>query len=159
MTPVTVPVADLLPHAGRMRLLDRAIEGDAEHLVAEVDIRPDGLFFDGTGVGGWVGIEYMAQAIAAWAGLKARAGGGTPRIGFLLGSRRYRCEVAHFLPGQTLRVRIRCDYLADNGLGQFDCRIDIDGTPVATAALTVYEPADPAALLQRAAHDRQDTPT
>lgn len=153
MTPVDCPIADLLPHAGRMRLLDRAIEADAEGLVAEVDIRRDGLFFDGEGVGGWVGIEYMAQAIAAWAGLRARAGGGTPRIGFLLGSRRYRCTVARFLPGQTLRVQIRCDYLADNGLGQFDCRITQQSQTVAEAALTVFEPADAAALLQRGIDD------
>lgn len=153
MMPVTLPIADLLPHAGRMRLLDRAIESDADRLVAEVDIRADGLFFDGEGVGGWVGIEYMAQAIAAWAGLRARAGGGTPKVGFLLGSRRYRCTVARFLPGQTLRVEIRCAYLADNGLGQFDCRITHAAQTVAEAALTVYEPADAAALLQRGRDD------
>src|ERR1051325_2359742 len=61
-------IRSLLPHTGRMVLLDRVIAADADNLCAEVTIRRDSVFFDGSGVGAWVGIEYMAQTIGAYAG-------------------------------------------------------------------------------------------
>lgn len=141
-------ITDLVPHAGPMCLLDRVIEAADERLVAEVTVRRDGLFCDGHGVGAWVGIEYMAQAVAAWAGWRARNGGGEPKIGLLLGSRRYASSVARFGVGRCLRIEVGRTFIADNGLGQFDCRISDDGVVIATAALNVYEPDDPAEFLR-----------
>lgn len=146
-TPIAYPVADLVPHAGAMCLLHRVIEGDADSLVAEVDIG-EGLFAGEGGVGGWVGIEYMAQAAAAWAGWQARLRGAEPRVGFLLGTRRYDCSRPSFLPGETLRVEVRREFQADGGVGLVACRIDIAGETVATATLTVFEPEDVGAFLR-----------
>ena len=135
-------IAELVPHTGRMSLLDRALEGDEESLVAEVTIREDCLFFEDGGVGGWVGVELMAQAVAAWAGWHARQRGETPKNGFLLGTRGYNCGRPAFKAGERLRIEVRRQFWAENGLGQFDCRIAMDGETVATAALTVFEPPD-----------------
>ena len=82
-------IRSLVPHAGAMLLLDRVVSADADNLLAEVRIRSDSLFCNGDGVGVWVGIEYMAQAIAAWAGYIARSRGEPVKLGFLLGTRRY----------------------------------------------------------------------
>ena len=60
-------IRSLVPHAGPMVLLDRVISVDEDSLLAEVRIRSDSLFCNTDGVGAWVGIEYMAQAIGAWA--------------------------------------------------------------------------------------------
>ncbi|HSI46673.1 MAG TPA: 3-hydroxylacyl-ACP dehydratase [Ideonella sp.] len=140
-------IHELVPHAGRMCLLDRLVSVEGETLIAEVELREDHLFLDslgpGSGVGAWVGIEYMAQAVAAWAGAQARAAGEAPRIGFLLGSRRYRCELPRFELGQVLQVVARREYQADNGLGQFACEIRLAGRVVATAQVTVFGPDDP----------------
>ena len=141
-TAIDMPIAELVPHGGRMRLLDRAIEGDTDSLVAEVTLREDNLFFADGGVGGWVGIELMAQAVAAWAGWHARLRGETPRVGFLLGSRRYECSRPVFKPGECLRIEVIRQFSADNGLGQFDCTIAIGAETVARATLTVFEPRD-----------------
>jgi predicted hotdog family 3-hydroxylacyl-ACP dehydratase len=92
----------------------------------------------------WVGIEYMAQAVSAWAGARALRGGGRPRIGFLLGTRRYDVHCAAFPGGRTLRVQVRCEFMGDNGLGLFDCSIHLDGAEVAAGRLSVFEPANPA---------------
>jgi ApeP dehydratase len=77
MTETLPPIADLVPHKGPMCLLDRLIEVEEERLVAEVMVSDSSLFSRGGTVGAWVGIEYMAQAVAAWAGsvcaLKLRA--------------------------------------------------------------------------------------
>lgn len=139
--PVAHTITDIVPHAGRMCLLDKAIDGDAESLNCEVTIKEDGLFFANGGVDGWVGIEYMAQAVAAWAGWRARLLGEEPKIGFLLGSRRYECSRPKFVLGDNLQVGVHRQFQADNGIGQFDCRIDLNGKTVAQATLTVFEPS------------------
>jgi len=147
MTEPLPPIAELLPQSGPMCLLHRLLGVDAERLQAEVDIGPDGLFHRDEGVGGWVALEYMAQAVAAWAGWQARQAGRGPSIGFLLGSRRFR-SVDRFLPGQCLRVEVERLYQADNGLGQFDCRVLEGGLTLAQAQITVFGPDDPDRFLK-----------
>lgn len=149
--PITVEVDAILPQAGRMRLLSRAIEGDETSIVVEAAITPDNPFWYGDGVGGWVGIEYMAQAVAAWAGWRAQLRGEPPKVGFLLGSRTYQCTREIFYSGEILRIEALQLVWGENGLGQFDCRIEIDGAEVARAALTVFEPADSTAFIQESA--------
>ncbi len=140
--PVHYAIAEIVPHAGKMCLLDRALEGDAESISCEVTIKDEDLFFGNGGVDAWVGIEYMAQTVAAWAGWRARLLGETPKIGFLLGSRRYECAEPRFARGEVLRVDVHRQFHADNGIGQFDCRIVRAGQTVATATLTVLEPSN-----------------
>lgn len=136
------PIETFVPHRGAMRLLDRVIEFDDERAVAEVDVPFDGLFVRDGGVPAWVGIEYMAQTIAAWAGARAVRAGEQPRLGFLLGSRRYEAMRADFPSGVTLRVETRCELIGSNGLGMFDCRILLGVDTVATGRLSVFEPPE-----------------
>lgn len=138
-TPVDYALADLVAHSDPMRLIDRALEAHASGMVAEVTIREDCLFFRDGGVGGWVGIEFMAQTVGAWAGWNARLRGETPKVGFLLGTRRYSCSRPVFKVGERLRIQVRQELWAESGLGQFACTIDIQGETVASAALTVFE--------------------
>lgn len=137
---VNIPVRELLPHEPPMVLLDRALAYDESSLTAEVDIRPDSVLCAGDGVPGWVGIEYMAQAVAAHAGFKARLVGELPAVGYLLGTRSYKCSVSNFPIGATLSVHIE-SLFAEMGLGAFACRIEMGGE-VATATINVYQPPD-----------------
>lgn len=123
-----------------MVLLDRVISVDEESLCAEVGIRSDTLFCGPDGVGAWVGIEYMAQAIAAWAGYNAQLRGEPVKLGFLLGTRRYECSRPIFLLGSVLRVYVQRLFQDDNGLGSFECRIDDAQGPLSTATVTVFQP-------------------
>ncbi|MBW8780146.1 MAG: hotdog family protein [Burkholderiales bacterium] len=147
MTDTLPPISALVPHQGAMCLLDRLLAAEGERLSAEVVVPAQGLFSHDGGVGAWVGIEYMAQAVAAWAGWQARMLGQPPSIGLLLGTRRYRCSVPRFAAGQRLQIDIERGYQADNGLGQFECRIHADGVELASAQLTVFGPQDPSAFL------------
>ena len=131
-------VEELLPHSGRMVLLDRVIEFDEENMVAEVIVRDDGLFGHDNAVPAWLGIEYMAQTIAALGGMKRRLAGKTLNPGFLLGTRRYDCNVDIFAVGSVLTVSIK-RLVEDQGLGVFDCRITAEGI-LASAKLNVYQP-------------------
>jgi predicted hotdog family 3-hydroxylacyl-ACP dehydratase len=141
-----------IPQRGAMQLLDRVVEADDEHAVAEVDVSADGLFFRDGRVPAWIGIEYMAQTISAWAGGRARrAGAGGPKLGLLLGSRKYQARCDGFPEGATLRIEARCELSGVNGLGLFECRILHDGAEVATAKVSVFEPEDAMAILKGAA--------
>ncbi len=142
------PIERLVPHRGTLSLLDRVVFQEGDCLHAEVRVPRDSPFGDVEGVPAWLGIEYMAQAIAAWAGLRARQRGAEPSIGFLLGSRRYSCKLPLFPAGHVLRIEVCCELLGDNGLGMFACRIIDGGEEVATANVSVYEPADAFAYLE-----------
>jgi len=138
-----------VPQRGAMQLLDRIVDVDADKAVAEVDVPVDGLFTRDGQVPAWIGIEYMAQAISAWAaGRSKRQGGDGPKLGLLLGSRRYVADCAGFPAGATLRIEARCELIGDNGLGLFDCRIEMDGRQVASARVSVFEPDDAIAFLR-----------
>jgi predicted hotdog family 3-hydroxylacyl-ACP dehydratase len=138
-----------IPHRGAMRLLDRIVHADAEGAVAEVLVPHDGLFTRDGEVPAWIGIEYMAQTISAWAAARHRdAGGDGPKLGLLLGSRRYTARCGGFPCGATLRIEARCEIIGDNGIGLFDCAIAMDGSEVVTAKVSVFEPEDALAFLK-----------
>ncbi|MTV37933.1 3-hydroxylacyl-ACP dehydratase [Duganella radicis] len=132
----------LVPHSGQMVLLDRAVSADADNLCAEVRIHEGSMLAGETGVGSWVGIEYMAQAVAAHAGWLALQRGEEVKVGFLLGARKYEASVPAFALGSVLRVHVHRVLQGDNGLGAFECGIDIvDGlVNAATATVTVFQP-------------------
>jgi predicted hotdog family 3-hydroxylacyl-ACP dehydratase len=133
-------IRSLLPHAGPMVLLDRVISVDEDSLLAEVCIRSDSLFCNGGGVGAGVGVEYMAQAIGAWAGYTAQLRGEPVKLGFLLGTRSYECRRPIFLLGSVLRVHVQRLFQSENGLASFKCFIDNEEGRVATANVTVFQP-------------------
>jgi predicted hotdog family 3-hydroxylacyl-ACP dehydratase len=145
------PIAQLVPHDGQMVLLDRVLSGTDDTLCAEVTIAPHTVFLVDGVVGSWVGMEYMAQAIAAHNGYKAYLRGEPPKVGFLLGARRYQCSVPAFTLGSVLHVRVQHAMQGDNGLAAFECRIDdaADGTMLAHATITVFEPDNVNEFLQR----------
>lgn len=149
MTPAPLPpVAELTPHQGTMLLLDHLVEARPLGVTAATTIRGDRFFADARGTGAWIGIELMAQAIAAWAGLQARQRGEAIKVGFLVGTRKYQCERAWFAAGEQLIITVEQAFQADNGLGSFDCSITIDGSTVATASLTVFQPANAGEFLE-----------
>jgi len=140
---MTMPdVRELLPHSGQMVLLDRVLSADVDNLSAEVRIHAGSMLAGEEGVGAWVGIEYMAQAIAAHAGWLALQRSEPVKVGFLLGSRKYACGVPLFAIGSVLLVHVHRVLQGENGLGAFDCRIDVAGgaSAVATATVTVFQP-------------------
>ncbi|MGY8812594.1 MAG: ApeP family dehydratase [Pseudomonadales bacterium] len=141
------PIAPYVPHADSMCLLDTLLEFNADHLYADICPRADDLFADAQGIPGWVGIEWMAQAVAAWSGVQAVEAGQPPAVGFLLGSRRYEAKVAYFALGEPVRIEVFLDFRADNGLGAFRGQLlDQQGQLLASGTLNVYQPDSAEAL-------------
>jgi predicted hotdog family 3-hydroxylacyl-ACP dehydratase len=143
-----IDILSVVPHSGRMLLVDALLASDADSVLVSAQVRHDNPFADDAGVPAWVGIEYMAQAVAAWAGCRALERGERARIGFLLGTRKYECDGAHFPFGAQLRIEARRELFGENGLGMFSCRILEGERELARANLSVFEPPDPAAFLE-----------
>ena len=130
----------------------RRIEGIVERvrLVAPfltLDADPYPVVHEGR-MPGWVGLEYMAQTISAWSGAQHAQQGGSPRLGMLLGTRRYHAHVPDFAAGTRLRIEVHQEFVGANGLGMFDCRILREGEEVATARLSIFEPEDGESILR-----------
>ncbi len=133
-----ISVTDVLPHSGKMILIDRIIEFDSDRLVSEVCVDGKGLFGNAHTVPSWLGIEYMAQSIAALDGIIRRSAEIPLYPGYLLGTRRYHCNVTEFIVGTALRIEIK-RIMENNGLAVFDSEITGDNIKI-NANLNVYQP-------------------
>lgn len=130
---------ECVPHSGNMVLLDRLVSVGDETLTAELTVRADGLFDSDGQVPAYLGIEYMAQAIAAFAGYHALEENRDVKLGFLLGTRRYICNVSHFNVGAKLEIKAERLLNESNGLAAFSCTIYGDNVQV-SANLNVFQP-------------------
>ena len=134
------PIHELVPHAGDMILLDHVLEYGAEHLHAQVTINPQGLFNQADdSLPAWVGIEIMAQGIAAYAGCHARAAGQAPELGFLLGTRQFHTSHDRLPAGTVLQLQVERTLQDDSGMAVFECRLSSDDIQL-QARLNVYRP-------------------
>lgn len=144
-------IGSLIPHRDKMLMLDRVTAAAEESLTATVTITPQSMFFDEqeNAVGAWVGIEYMAQAIAAFEGVHALQRGEAVKVGFLLGSRRYESHCSGFALGSILQVDVHRVLEHKNGLAAFECRISESDKVLATATVTVFKPDDVSQFLEK----------
>ncbi|MES2821816.1 MAG: hotdog family protein [Pseudomonadota bacterium] len=140
------PIAELLPHAGEMILIDAVESFDEEQVHTRLTVRV-GLFSSADGsLPAWVGVELMAQSIAAYAGCQSRLIGKPVQLGFLLGTRAFRCNVEAFPLGAELKIHAQRSLQDDNGMGVFDCRLSGPGID-AEARLSVFSPPQVASYL------------
>lgn len=134
-----------------MLLLDRVVDFSGDCLVAEYAPQPTAWYADGAGnMPGWIGIELMAQAVAAHVALKKRLAGLPPKMGALLGTRSYTLASSSgsFPAGQCLRIHVQESFRDESGLAAYDCRIDGAEHPLASSILKVYEPDDFGTFMQ-----------
>jgi predicted hotdog family 3-hydroxylacyl-ACP dehydratase len=132
------PISELVPHEPPMLLLDRVLAYSKDFVSCEVEIRSDSPFVRGAGVPAIVGIEYMAQTVATFAGLAARETGGEVRIGFLLGSRDVRIDADVFPVGDRLTIDARRTW-GENDLGSFVCQVRRGADVLLQGSLSVYQ--------------------
>lgn len=135
------PIEELIPHCGSMLLLDRVTGFEGGVAVAEYTPRSEAWYADESGnMPAWIGIEVMAQTVAAHVALTKRLEGLPLKMGVLLGTRAYRASATSFAAGGTLLIRVELVLRDPGGLGAYECAIDANGATLATAVLKVYEP-------------------
>lgn len=132
-----------------MLLVERVVAWDAQHAVVAATPRADAWYSEQGAMPSWIGIELMAQAIAAHVGLVARSHGRPPKAGVLLGTRQYRATQPRFAAGAELLISARMTYRDETGLGSYDSTITLGDAQVAKARVNVYEPPDFAAFLRQ----------
>ncbi|MFH1806786.1 MAG: 3-hydroxylacyl-ACP dehydratase [Pseudomonadota bacterium] len=139
------PVASLVLHAAPMLLIDRVIAADEDSMQIEIFITQNSLFFIPChGVPGYVGIEYIAQTVAAYSGWRAQqaAPGSKPKIGFLLGSRKMTMARDWFPADTRLEVHVK-NIFEDGEMGVFDGEIRDGNDVIVSARINVYQPEHP----------------
>lgn len=146
--PAFPPVDTLVPHAAPMLLIDRVLNADAESLTAEVRITKNSLFFTpANGVPAYVGIEYIAQTVAAYSGWRAQsdAPGTAPKIGYLLGTRKMTMACDGFADGDVLVIHVQ-NIFEDGEMGVFDGEVRKGDETLVSARINVYQPDDTASV-------------
>ena len=143
MNRLTCPIenpAFLLPHSGHMVLIDRVTQHCADFVRGVLPTT--------------MGMEIMAQAIGAFAGIQALGAGEEVKLGFLLGTRKLNLFADHIPVGTTLAATAHLSTQDPSGMGVFDCELHWIDAPddvrgmlpqdglLAQAALNVYSPKD-----------------
>lgn len=133
-------IDEVVPHSSPMILIDEILEYSDQHLISRVDITSSSLFLTNQNyVPTWVGIEYMAQSVAAWSGIQSRQKSQPIKMGYLIGCKQYEVSRDGFYPGERLIISVVKKYLG-NGIGLSDSRIEIDSNIIVKSLLTVFQP-------------------
>lgn len=142
-------ISTFVPHRAPMILIDELVIHQENSLETLTQITTASAYFDPKlqGVPNYVGIEYMAQSIAALAGVEALLRDDIVRVGFLLGTRKLAMQIEHFELGKAYRTRVERLYQEETGLAVFDCQIFEQHTLVAQANVNVFQPQDTQAYI------------
>jgi predicted hotdog family 3-hydroxylacyl-ACP dehydratase len=136
-------IEEILPHRGTMLLIDAVNAWSDEALTAQATVRGDAWYADANGaMPAWIGIELMAQAIAAHVALLAMRAGTRARPGVLLGSRRYQAHTPTFARAARLSIEVKELLRGEAGHGAYECTIDHQQARCAEAVIKVFQPAD-----------------
>ncbi len=138
----TESLYDYLPHREPMLLLSRIVAVCDSESHAQVCITPQSSFFEaGRGVPSCIGIEYMGQTAALIAGHQQLQGRVGAHLGFLLGTRKLRCETEWFKGDCVLDVRAKEVAVVGDSLATFHCTISCGEQFLAQANLSVFRKA------------------
>jgi predicted hotdog family 3-hydroxylacyl-ACP dehydratase len=132
------PLAELLPHAPPMVLLDEVLAFDGATARCGLTLRPDSMFVEGARVRAVVALEYMAQCVAVCASLRSRDRGEAAGLGgYLVGARELQLGAACFDVGDRLEVEATLEF-DGRELGTFACTLSRRGERLASGVLNVY---------------------
>ena len=132
------PLEALLPHRAPMILLDGVHDDTEQAITCKVTLRDTSPFVENGRVPAVVALEYMAQCVAAYAGLKAFREGTPVRLGYVIGARVVELAEDQFGVGEELFVSANRVW-GDDLVGNFECRVDSRRRRVATAVLSVFQ--------------------
>ncbi|MEC5405176.1 hotdog family protein [Paraburkholderia sp. MPAMCS5] len=136
-----LPIEAIIPHRGTMLLIDAVETFGADTLSARASVQADAWYADAQGaMPAWIGIELMAQSIAAHIALLAMRGGGEARPGVLLGSRSYKALQPSFAGGARLRIHASELLRSEEGHGAYECTIHDGDVCCAEAVIKVFQP-------------------
>ncbi|MGB1016236.1 MAG: hypothetical protein ACPG4T_19020, partial [Nannocystaceae bacterium] len=130
-------VTDLVPHRGKMLVIDAVKSWDGGVLVCEATVAGESIFVDESGqTPAMLALEQMAQTCAAFMGLRARESNEPVCIGYLLGCRSLELLTDVLTVGDSLSITVE-QVGALQTMASFDCRVTRGEQAVATGVLNV----------------------
>lgn len=149
MNDTALTIAQVLPHAGHMLLLDELLSHSDMGVVTAVTIRSNSVLCDADkGVPAWVGMEYMAQATCAYSGLFDVRAGEKPKISLLLGTRSFKTNLDFFPIESRLIVTAELVMQGADELFVFKCRVLCNGEEWAECDIKAIRPHNVHMLIQ-----------
>jgi predicted hotdog family 3-hydroxylacyl-ACP dehydratase len=130
-------IADLVPHAGAMVLLDGLDEWRQGYARCHAAIRAHAPFVVNGGVAAEVTIEYMAQAVAACLGYEAITAGDGVRVGMIIACKRFEAHAERLQVGDLVEIEVHC-IQGNESLSHFDCKLTRATELFSAATLTLY---------------------
>lgn len=136
----TYTVEDLIPHRGKMRLIDKILDINPteKSLISQVTITKQDTFFDPTigGVPAYVSFEYMAQSISALSSLMNNRQ--APKQGVILSVSNLSCTKNIFLENSEIHIQVKED-CEEGEILTFDGIASIKGEIIVSCTLMVME--------------------
>lgn len=138
-------IEQVVPHDAPMILIDQLVEYSDESATCSVTITPQSPFYNEQieGVPSYIGVEYMAQSIAAYAGALANDINEAVKIGFLIGTRKYKTHQTMFCKNSILTIYVHKLYQEESGLSVFECQISENKKILCDAKINVFQPEEP----------------
>ena len=135
-------LATLVPHKGRMFIIDRISEAKADEwfIESETKITPDFMFYEKSvdGAPNYACFEIIAQTVSSLTGLYARENGLPPNMGFILSVSNLHFDFDIIKNGQTVTVKAVREAVVDN-VYSFGASVFVDGIQSGGGKLTVME--------------------
>lgn len=135
-------LAKLVPHKGKMFIIDRIIEANPEAwtIESETKITENFMFYDKTikAVPNYACFEIIAQTIAALAGFYTRENNIQPKVGFILSVSNLNFDFDSIKSGETVRARAIREAVVDN-VFSFRAEILLDGKSAGNGKLTLMQ--------------------
>ena len=135
----------LLPHKGKMFLLDRITSWNTDEwtLESETALSEQFMFYDAAsgGVPAWAAFELMAQSVSALTSIDAKIHGFPVNMGMILSVAAMHFDRPLLAAGSTACVRVHRDAAVDN-VYSFTGTLLIDGAVCASGKITVMEKTD-----------------
>ena len=138
---MNIPAIDFIPHNGKLALVDKITEISEGYIECSVKTSDSLPFRDEQNrIPSWIGIEYMAQSIGAYAGWTDSQEGKPVKVGFLLGSRKMTLHTDFFVD-ETIYIQARLVFRNEE-LGSFKCSILSENkqSVLAEATVNVFQP-------------------
>ncbi|WP_296321460.1 hypothetical protein [Treponema sp. UBA3813] len=135
-------LATLVPHKGKMFIIDRITQAQANDWIieSETKITPDFMFYDKNlgAVPNYACFEIIAQTVSALTGLYARENNLPPNMGFILSVSNLHFDFDSLADGDLVRAKAEREAVVDN-VYSFKAELFVNGKEAGGGKLTVME--------------------
>ena len=138
-------LSTLVPHRGKMFIIDRITDAKADEWIieSETKITEDFMFYDknANGVPNYACFEIIAQTVSALTGLYAREHNLPPNMGFILSVSNLKFDFDLINPGETVKIKAFREAVVNN-VYSFRAEVFINDNQCGNGKITVMEVTD-----------------